>query len=303
MKRTIIIILLIFSIFQVFLRDFYLTHKTELAGGQPDLFYLPESKYVKLFMFDYDSFASSLIWVKTIGYFADQFIGSQNYKYLEKLLYIISDLDPMFEKAYLWGGSVLMYNGNWITRERVERSTKYLKYGWNNIKNQPYKYRHTYDYWRIPHMIGFNYAIELKEIEKGIPYIEEVAKIPTAPSFYRTWVSTLYRKAGNKDQAAKVLERELIIENLRSALSQSMDRSLKEQIVGRLRKLYRGLYDEEEVSKRIDELISQSMRMRSLYLNNFPYLTKEMFFMLGADRALSQENISIIDALYYRDLI
>ena len=254
---------------------------------------------MKPLVFGYDNVAADFIWLKTISYFADQFVGGQDYKYLLKLLYIISDLDPMFEKAYLWGGSILMYNGNWITAERVNNSTEFLKHGWNYIKNSPDEYKHNWEYWRIPHMIGFNYAIELRDIEKGIPYIEEVAKIKDAPAFYRTWVSTLYKKSGKKQKAVNVLERELIVEQLRGALSQKIDESLKKKIMRRLKRLYKDLYDEKTINERIEELIAQTSALRNYYVANFPYLEKEMFFAIGANKSSQEQGLTLVDMLYF----
>jgi len=303
MRKLIISVLLVFSIFQIFLSDFYINYHRHTSNAVPELFYLPSAKFIKPAALSYQNVMASLIWVKVIGYFADQFLGLRDFRYLEKLLYIIADLDPKFEKVYLWGGSVLMYNGNWITEERINKSTDYLKYGWRNIKDQRLKYKHNWEYWRIPHMIGFNYAIELKDIEKGIPYIEELAKLPEAPVFYRTWLSTLYRKTGKKKEAIKNLETELIIENLRSALSQDIDESIRKQIIGRLRKIYRQMYDDEYAKKKIKELESQILRLRKLYISNFPYITKEMFFVIGANRVLMEKRYNYVDMLFYNEIL
>jgi hypothetical protein len=302
MKRVIFTALLVFTCLQVLFRDFNLTYYENSSISFPELFYLPSSKHIKPFVLGYNHIAADMIWIKTISYFADQFVGGQDYRYLEKLLYIINDLDPMFEKVLLWGGSVLIYNGMWITEERIQRSTDFLKYGWEKIKNADLKYRHDREYWRIPHMIGFNYAIELRDIKKGLPYIEEVAKIPQAPSFYKTWVSTLHKRAGEKENAVKSLERELIIENLRTALSQEIDESLRKQIIGRLKKYYTELYDEEFAKKRLDELIKQSIELRKLYVSNFPYISRELFFILQADKFITQRNPKLIDRFFYDEL-
>ena len=299
MNRIIAVIFLVFSLSQVYLSDFYISYYEDTRSEAPDIFYTPDAKYIKPLVLDYNNLAADLLWIKTISYFADEFSGAQNYKYLKKLLYIIADLDPLFEKVYIWGGSVLMYNGNWINAKRIKESTDFLEYGWNNIKNARYPYRHGWEYWRIPHMIGFNYAIEMKDIKKGIPFIEEVARIPEAPSFYRTWISTLYRRSGQTDKAANILERELIVENLRTALSQNIDDELKKQITRRLKKLYGEFYDKNYAKQKLQELIEQSVRLRQFYVENFPYLSREQFFVTGAYKALDNDEDNLVDLIFF----
>jgi hypothetical protein len=283
----------------VFIYDFHIDYRSKISENPPEIFYLPDAKFINPFVLSYKNLAADLIWVKSIGYFADQFLGPRDFRYLEKLLYIIADLDPMFEKVYLWGGSVLMYNGNWISERRIKQSTEFLKYGWNKIKNQEYDYRHTWDYWRIPHMIGFNYAIELRDIDSALPYLEELSRIPEAPDFYRTWISTIYRKSGKKDEAARVLELELVAENLRTLLSQEMEESLREKTIGRLMYIYKQIYDREEAEKRLKDLRERVNRLKMFYTKEFPYMTKEMFFMVGADKVVDLTEKSFLGLLYH----
>jgi len=303
MKKIIITALLLFSIFQVFWRDFNINYYENTATSVPDLFYLPDARYLKPFTLGYDYLAADIVWIKTIGYFADQFESGRDYRYLEKLLIIMADLDPMFEKTFIWGGSVLMYNGNQINRKSISSSTRYLKYVWDKIKEQKISYKHDEEYWRIPQMIGFNYAIELKQPGKGIPYIEEVARIPGSPSFYRTWVSTLYNRSGNKEKALVSLERELIIENLKAALAQNLDEEVKALIFFRLKKYYSELYDESYAKNKIRELVAQVQRLTNVYNKHFAFIPLELFFVLDAERFVEADQENMVDKLYYDEKI
>jgi hypothetical protein len=299
MKKAILIVLLLFSLSQIYIYKFFIDYNERESGKLPDLFYLPEARYIKPIVLSYSNAVADIVWIQTISYFADQFLGDRNFKYLEKLLYITAGLDPIFEKMYIWGGSILLYNGKWITKDRVMASSRFLEYGWTNIKNYPYQYRHAYDYWRIPQMIGFNYAIELKEPAKGVPFIEEVANIPGAPSFYRTWVSTLLRKSGDKKTAMKSLERELIIENLKATLSQDIDKHLKTQIIKRLRNYYAELYDKNYAEQKLSELLNETQKIQERYLTNYRYLPLELFFVLGADTTNEKSGENLLDKIYY----
>ena len=302
MKKIIVGGLIIFSISQIYISDFYINYYEKTSGADPNIFYLPQAKYIKPLVLGYDNLVADIVWIKTISYFADQFTSGRDFKHLEKLLYIIADLDPMFEKAFLWGGSVIMYNGNWITKDTIMSSTRFLEYAWNLMKNQKTPYRHAYDYWRIPQMIGFNYAVELRDVKNGLPYIEEVSKIPDAPSFYRTWVSTLYKKSGDPKMAITNLERQLIIENLRATLQQDIDPALKENVIGRLRLYYRELYNDKFAKEKVDTLIKESERIQKLFVSNAPYLPVDLFFVLDGDDIFQYEADRIADRLFYSSL-
>lgn len=301
MKKFLLIAIICFSASQVFLSDFYIKQYEAASQSSPDLFYIPDSQYIRLFVLGYDNLAADIIFVKTVLYFADQFLGARDYAYLERLLYIVADLDPIFERAYLWGGSVLMYNGQWITKRSIEQSTKFLEYGWKKIKGYPEEYRHDGEYWRIPLMIGFNYAIELHDIKKGIPYIEEVSRIENAPSIYRTWVSTLYRKSGDEEKAARALERELIVENLKTTMKQNIDEGLKKDILGRLSKYYRDLYGKEAIQRRIQALMEEAARLNKAYVKDYPFIPVELFLIINTDLA-KHDRYDPLDMIFYDGL-
>jgi len=299
MKKIIVILLLVFCFFQIFVRDFAINYYEETSGAPPDLFYTPDAKYIKPFVLGYENLMADLIWIRTIAYFADQFTQDKQFKDLENLLYVIVDLEPMFEKVYLWGGSVLMYNGNWINKKSIEASTRFLKHGWNYIKNQKIAYRHDPEYWRIPHMIGFNYAIELRDRASGIPYIEEVAKIEGTPKYYKTWASTLYKKEGQKNEAVKSLERELIVENLRTALGQNINENLKREIMMRLKSFYKDLYDEEYAEKKIAELVEETNRLKEIYAIYYAYMPASLFLVMNGQNLLNAKEGNFIDMFFF----
>jgi hypothetical protein len=302
MKKIIIIILIAFCASQIFISDFYLDYFKKNSGSQPDIFYLPEAKFIKPVVLGYDYLAADIIWIKTISYFADQFTSGRDFRYLEKLLYIVMGLDPMFEKVAIWGGSILLYNGNVISKERVLRANKFLATAWENIKNQNIKYRHDSEYWRIPQMIGFNYAIELRDPKSGVPYIEEVAKIEGSPGMYKTWISTLYKKAGEEDKAVKILERELIIENLKTALMQDIDNTLKMIIINRLRKFYKDVLGDVNADEKIEALNQKVEVLRRIYMSDLPYVPLSMFFVLNADEILAYTEDKAAQKVFYSGL-
>lgn len=88
---------------------------------------LPNKNIVKYTSFWYSNLKSSIYWIKTIQYIWWNVIWSEYKKYLYKMLDLITELNPYFEKPYLiWQLLLPSYN------ERYENLTETEKY--KNIK-------------------------------------------------------------------------------------------------------------------------------------------------------------------------
>jgi hypothetical protein len=207
-------------------------------GRPADLFYLPSATIIKAASFDYENLVADLIWVKTIIYFSDQFTSRNDFEHLEILLNIVTDLDPRFEKAYIWGGTSFIYNGKFITADSINKSNKLLLKGWDFYNQSLVKWRISDDFWRIPFSIGFNYWAELKDKVTGAQYIKEAAKFPGIPDYMRTLSSTLLRKSGKLEEALDVLQEQLEIEKLQYNLNLTENSQMRDNLIGQIKNLY-----------------------------------------------------------------
>ena len=71
----------------------------EAEGNEAETaFYLPRAHILKPFLLGHEAFLADLAWIRTVGYFGEEFFGRQRYTYLERLLNFATDLDPRFEK-------------------------------------------------------------------------------------------------------------------------------------------------------------------------------------------------------------
>ena len=166
------------------------------SESNPEMYYVLEGEKIKPLLLGHEALLADLIWVRTLGYFGDQVTSGGHFEYLEKLVNLATDLDPRFERIYIWAGAVMMYNSGRISKEKIHASNRVLEKGWDYIRNDSLGWRHDKRYWMIPQMLGFNYAIELKDRKKGAPYIAAVSRIPESPPVYKTWAATLFRKSG-----------------------------------------------------------------------------------------------------------
>jgi hypothetical protein len=251
--------------------------------------YIPKAKSIRPFLLGHEAFLADLVWIRTVGYFGDEFYGRGNYRYLEGLLEFVTDLDPRFEKVYIWAGAILMYRGGSISREKIVASTKILEKGWRTIQNDPVGWRHIPEYWMIPQMIGFNYAIELKDKKRGAPYIAAAGRIPGSPEMYKTWAATLYKKAGDWDEGIRTLEDMLAVETLQSQLKTVEGEGVKEKIRANLQHYYARLYGGEGGRARLRLLEEQIGRLSREWKETFPYVSFDFFLLLRSDPDSSEE--------------
>jgi len=261
-----------------------MTHGTlrtfEIEAGQAKtVFYLPEAKYIKPLLLGQETFLADLIWIRTLGYFADQLRGGK-FEYLEGLINLATDLDPRFEQIYMWAGAIYMYRGGRISKKQILASTKILEKGWRRIQEDPVGWKHHPQYWMIPQMIGFNYAVELRDREKGAPYMAATARIPGSPEIYKTYAATNYQKAGKLEEGIKVLEDMLAIETLESQLKNIKQSSLQERIRVRLGFYYQKLYGPEEAKRRLIELERSFWVLVSEWREDFAFIRFDLFLLL-----------------------
>lgn len=274
--------------------------KSQSVSG-PEAMVLPPSNFIKLFSLDQEQTVADLLWVKCILYFADEFVGGRNYKHLSRLLDTVTDLDPRFEQAYIWGGAVFIYNGLFISRHSVDMSNEIMLKGWRYYKESPIKWKTSHDFWRIPFMIGFNYAIELREREKAIPYLVEAAKFPEVPGYMKLMSSSIMSRLEKYDMAIDTLEEQLTLESLRINLKQVQDEQQRDALLARIRNIYNSTAAR---GGSIQEMWERRARLNQLYrayLTDFKYLPLPFYQLIysATDATLPSAyfpNISLADA-------
>lgn len=253
------------------------------------VFYIPQARTIQPLLLGHEAFLADLVWIRTVGYFADEFFGRHRYTYLERLLEFVTDLDPRFEKAYIWAGAILMYRGGAISKEKIMASTRILEKGWQKIVNDPVGWRHIPEYWMIPQMIGFNYAIEMKDKRRGAPYIAAAGRIPGSPEIFKTWAATLFKRAGEWEEGTRTLEAMLAVETLQAQLKTVEGEGVKAEIRNRLHFYYSRLYGPEGAKARIKLLEQQIQRLLSEWREEFPSVPFGLFLLLRTDRESVEE--------------
>ncbi|MBU1897428.1 hypothetical protein KKB55_06620 [Myxococcota bacterium] len=168
-----------------------------------EVLYVPNQAVLEVLSLGYHQAAADLLWIRTIGYFADHFDSDRKYQWLEHFIDQILALDPKFKRVYYWAGTNVLY-GRRFTNPNVRLSNRFYE---KALKQFP-------DDYEAPYRLGLNYYIEMKPKDEkerryfkeiGLNYLEIAANIPDAPNNIRTLVASISDKLGKEQVALQYL--------------------------------------------------------------------------------------------------
>lgn len=175
---------------------------------EADTFYLPPSSALKVASLGHNELAADLIHARANVYFGTQMHARVPTKWLANYLHVAIDLDPRFQRMYLAGAAMLIYNGQRITPDMVLASIGVLERG---QKAFPFE-------WEYPFQIGFNYLFELPQDageddprvpgwrQKGVDYLRQAALYEGVPYYIPSLVARMLTKQGGDELAIRHLE-------------------------------------------------------------------------------------------------
>ena len=195
--------------------DRHAPERNELAG----ILYVPSGAFVKQTALGFDQAWADLLWIRTIGYYADQSTREGKFTYLYHMLDIVTTLDPRWLYPYLFGGVTLS-----LDLDRPDLANKLLR---KAIPEHP-------DVWKIPFLIGFNAYFGLGDARTAARFIDKASKLPGAPVYLKGFASRLYVKGGSTERALQFLQ---------EVINQTEDPALRERLVERYRQIQLGTLD------------------------------------------------------------
>lgn len=170
-------------------------------GAELSLF--PTGPWVRPATLGRHRLAADLAWLEAIQYYGRHRRGDRAYPYAETLFRTLTDLDPGFEGAYVFGALVLHSDV-----KRPEAARALLRKG---IQRNPASWRLVFEY-------GFHRYLESRSNEEATLYLARAAAMPGAPE----WVGRLAAyAAGSAGQHA------LAIELWRQVLRQSANEEIR----------------------------------------------------------------------------
>jgi hypothetical protein len=239
---------------------------------EADTFYLPPSSSLKVGSLGHTELAADLIHARANVYFGTQMHAHVPTKWLANYLNIAMDLDPKFERLYLAGAAMLIYNGQRISPDMVLAATGVLERGRNAF---PFD-------WEFPFQLGFNYLFELPQDageddprvpgwrQRGVDWLRQAALYEGVPYYVPNLVARMLTKRGADDLAIRHLER---------AYAVATNPAAREQIHNKLLSLHA-----QRASTQLEEGLHAYRRMLD---ESFPY-APEAFSLIVGQRMTSQ---------------
>jgi hypothetical protein len=188
-----------------------LARATRLRGTWPpeaDTFYLPPSSALRVASLRHTELMADLLHARANVYFGTQLHARVPTKWLANYLHSAMDMDSKFQRLYLVGAAMLIYNGQPIKPDMVLAAVDVLERG---HKAFPFE-------WEFPFQLGFNLLFELPQDageddprvpawrQRGVEMLRQAALYEGSPTYIPSLVARMLTKAGADDLAIRHLE-------------------------------------------------------------------------------------------------
>lgn len=165
----------------------------ELSGEKRrlDVLYLPSGEFIDQASLGYRNLAADLLWVKTVQYYGGYRMGNNDLALFSHLVDVITDLDPQFVFAYLFGGLVIAQDLGYF-----EEGVAFIEKG---IDNNPT------DWWLV-FELGFLYYVNAGDYSKAAHYFQLASRLPGADEITRRFAAFVAARAGHTETSIAMWE-------------------------------------------------------------------------------------------------
>jgi hypothetical protein len=188
-----------------------LRRATVLRAGWPpeaDMFYLPSPGALRLFTLGHSELGADLVMARGNVYFGSQLSTKGGQRWLARYIDTAVALDPKFQRVYMAGPAMLIYNGQNIDVESVSAAVDLLEKG---VEEFPFD-------WELYFQLGFNLLFELPKLtgeddpraarwrQRGLEAFQKAAEFENIPPWLPNLVARMLTKRGSDEMAIKQLE-------------------------------------------------------------------------------------------------
>jgi hypothetical protein len=167
------------------------------APGQ-ELLYFPSGLFTRQASLGYETAAADAAWLRGIQYYGEHRLTDQKYERIGHVMAIVTDLDPRFEAAYVFGAFVL---GQEL--RQPEAGLALLEKG----------RRANPDSWRLAFETGFLHYVCRRDYDAAARLFVQAARLPDHPDYVERFAAFASQRAGNDDVAILLWKRVLATGN------------------------------------------------------------------------------------------
>jgi len=159
------------------------------AGGE--LMYFPSGYLLKPMALGHPLTLADFLWLRAIQYYGEHRMTDNQFPMVAHIFSTITQLDPRFAEAYLFGGLVLAAEG----RDR-DRGLALLKEG---VARNPGR-------WELPFWTGFIYYMMKGHEHEAAYYFARAARLPAAPGYVVRFAAHAKARSGDLNTALALWE-------------------------------------------------------------------------------------------------
>jgi hypothetical protein len=119
-----------------------LGHQIPAGEGRVEFIYLPPTRFLRTVALGYENALANVLWFRTISYFGLHYRSDRVYTWLAAMCDAVTDLDPLAEHVYRFGGVILPWEA-----DRIDDGITLLEKGTRNIP----------DSWQLHFILGFSH--------------------------------------------------------------------------------------------------------------------------------------------------
>ena len=146
-----------------------------------EVLYLPSGQFVAQAALGYRDLAADVLWFRMVQYYGGYRMGENDIALFAHLVDVITDLDPQFTYAYVFGALVMAQD-----LDQFKQGIGFLEKG---VRNNPH------DWW-LPFELGFLNYVYARDYSQALFYFEKAARLPGAGPQAARFAAFVAAKAG-----------------------------------------------------------------------------------------------------------
>jgi len=156
------------------------------ATDDVELALFPKSGWIRPLTCGRAELAADYIWLRTIQYYGAHRKTDRQYPYVRSLLTTLTELDPHFINAYVFGSLVMT--------EDLGQPGDAIRFLEGGIEDNP-------ESWWLPFEIGVTHYIHRRDHASAAPWLARAADMEGAPESTRRLAAYAAQKGGDEDVA------------------------------------------------------------------------------------------------------
>ena len=224
--------------------------RARAAAPLEDVLYISSPAVVKRMSLGYTGLMADIYWTRAVQYFGRKHIlRSHEYKLLDPLLTITTQLDPHLTVAYEFG-SIFLSEPPPDGAGDPDAAVRLVRYG---IQENP-------NVWRLYYQLGFIYYLEKKDYLSAAKAFEQGSTVPGAHPFMKILAAHMAEHGGDLETARFLWT---------TTYESTRDKAIKTNAVSHLRAL-----QVDEIVPRLEILASQFFRRTGHYPESWEELIR-----------------------------